>query len=99
VQFSEVQKLSDLELDLGLGLSHIGVHVRSRSAYTKFDGNRKNLRTERPKFQIIRSSLGDDLKMYLLSEMIFMRTNLRSISLMLDWFVNTVRTLSLSRRG
>jgi len=35
VQFSELQKLSDLDLDLGSGLSHnTGVHIQSRSTYT-----------------------------------------------------------------
>jgi len=34
LQFFEIQKLSDLDLDLGLCLSHSGEHVRSRSTYT-----------------------------------------------------------------
>jgi len=40
VQFSELQKLSDLDLDLGSGRSHTGVHIRSRStqvSHTKLD--------------------------------------------------------------
>jgi len=28
VQFLELQKLSDLDLDLGLGRSHIGTHIQ-----------------------------------------------------------------------
>jgi len=41
VQFLELQKLSDLDLDRGSGRSHTGAHMQSRS--TKSDRNRKNL--------------------------------------------------------
>jgi len=34
VQFSELQKLRDLDLDLGSGRGHIGTHIRSRSTHT-----------------------------------------------------------------
>jgi len=47
VQFLELQKLSNLALDLGSGHSHTGVHIRLRSTHTKLDWNRKNfLRTD-----------------------------------------------------
>jgi len=34
VQFSELQKLSDLDLDLGSGQSHMDAHIWSRSTHT-----------------------------------------------------------------
>jgi len=34
VQFFELQKLIDLDLDLGSGQSHTGVHMRSRYTHT-----------------------------------------------------------------
>ena len=34
VRFSELQKLSDLELDLGSGQSYTGTHMHSRSTHT-----------------------------------------------------------------
>jgi len=34
VQFSELQKLSDLDLDLRSGRSHIGAYITSRSTHT-----------------------------------------------------------------
>jgi len=34
VQFSELQKISDLDIDLGSGRSHTGAHIRSRYTHT-----------------------------------------------------------------
>jgi len=34
VQFSELQKLSDLDIDLESCLSHAGAHIRSTSTHT-----------------------------------------------------------------
>jgi len=34
VQFLELQKLSELDLDLGSRRSHTGAHIRSRSTHT-----------------------------------------------------------------
>ena len=62
MQFLELQKLSDLDLILESGQSHIGVHVRSRSTRMPITSNLEKRFVERPESHFIRSSLGDDLK-------------------------------------
>jgi len=65
VQFSELQKLSNLDLDLGSSRSHTGAHIQSRSTHTPNQikiGKTFYGRTDRPEFQFIGSLLGDDLK-------------------------------------
>jgi len=62
-QFSEIQKLSDLDRDLGLGRSHTGAHIRLKSTHTpNYIEIGKNflwtyVRMDTPEFQS-----GDDLK-------------------------------------
>ena len=73
VQFSEIQKPCDLDLDLGSGRGHTGAHNWSRSTHIpNLIQIRKNFfvdgsaygRTDTPDFsKSIRTSPGDDLKL------------------------------------
>jgi len=43
VQFSELQKLSDLDLDLGSGQGHTGAHIRVLPTHRIRSKSKKNL--------------------------------------------------------
>jgi len=69
VQFSELQKLLNLDLDLGSDRSYLCACAVEVYRHTELDRNRKNFfvdgRTDGQKdleFQFIKSSLGDDIK-------------------------------------